>query len=138
MEFSLSFWALLIVKYGRFFTLVLFWHMDLKKVEKFNPEKRLDIRVGWYWQIFWFLNFLIFGHTFLQNHQNVKSCGCFGKFRKFAARWAQKFLKLMKSRIFPGLYFQKICSFLKPKSTKVKNRPYLTVKRAQKQQENSI
>ena len=29
-----------------------------------------------------------------------------------------------------------MCSFLKPKSTKVKNRPYLTVKIAQKQQDN--
>ena len=40
----------------------------------------------------------------------------------------------LKSSIFPGLYFEKICSFSKPKSTKVKT---LTVKRAQKQQENS-
>ena len=52
MEFLLCFWALLTVKYGRFFTLVLFGHMDEKKVEKFDPEKRLDFRVGSNWQIF--------------------------------------------------------------------------------------
>ena len=52
MEFSLCFGALLTVKYGRFFTLVLFGHMDEKKVEKFDPEKRLDFRVGSNWQIF--------------------------------------------------------------------------------------
>ena len=40
------------VKYGRFFTLVLFEHMDKKKVEKFHPEKRLDFRVGSNWHIF--------------------------------------------------------------------------------------
>ena len=28
------------------------WHMDEKKVEKFDPEKRLDFRVGSNWQIF--------------------------------------------------------------------------------------
>ena len=82
------------VKYGRFFTLVLFGHRDEKKVEKFHPEKRLDFRVGSNWHIFWFLNFLNFCHNILQNHQNVK--GCFGKFRKFAARWAQTLLKLMR------------------------------------------
>ena len=46
MEFSLCFGALITVKYGRFFTLVLFGHMDEKIVEKFDPEKRLDFRVG--------------------------------------------------------------------------------------------
>ena len=57
MEFSLCFWALMTVKYGRFFTLVLFGHMDEKKVEKFDPEKRLDFRVGSNWLILWLLNF---------------------------------------------------------------------------------
>ena len=52
MEFSLCFWALMTVKYGRFFILVLFGHMDEKKVEKFDPEKRLDFRVGSNWHIF--------------------------------------------------------------------------------------
>ena len=51
MEFSLSFWALLTVKYGRFSTLVLFGHMAEKKIEKFDPEKRLDFKVGSNWQI---------------------------------------------------------------------------------------
>ena len=46
MEFSLCFWALLTVKYGRFFTLVLFGHMDEKKVEKFDPEKKARFQ-GW-------------------------------------------------------------------------------------------
>ena len=32
----------------------------------------------------------------LQNYPNVRSWGCFGKFRKIAARWAQEFLKLIK------------------------------------------
>ena len=45
-EFSFCFCAPLTVKYGRFFTLVLFGHMDKKKVEKFDPEKRLDFRFG--------------------------------------------------------------------------------------------
>ena len=58
MEFSLCFWAFMTVKYGRFFTLVLFGHMDEKKVEKFDPEKRLDIRGGS--QIGKFSDFLIF------------------------------------------------------------------------------
>ena len=35
---SCCFCALLTVKYGRFFILVLFGHMDEKKVEKFDPE----------------------------------------------------------------------------------------------------
>ena len=51
MEFSLCFGALVTVKYGRFFTLVLFGHMDEKKVKKFYPKKRLDIRVDSNWQI---------------------------------------------------------------------------------------
>ena len=107
---------------------------------------------------------MIFGHNFLQNHQNVKSLGCFGKsgnlqqdghkifwnwWKNVWDNWCQswqpsKFNKqqmshfepTLKSSIFPGLYFEKICSFSKPK--RVKNRTYLTVKRAQKQQENSI
>ena len=52
MELSLCFGALLTVKYARFFPLVLFGHMDEKKVEKIDPEKRLDFRVGSNWQIF--------------------------------------------------------------------------------------
>ena len=52
MEFSCCFCALLTVKYGRFFTLVLFGHKDEKKVEKFHPEKRLDFRVGSNWHVF--------------------------------------------------------------------------------------
>ena len=39
MEFSLCFWALLTVKYGRFFTLVLFEHMDKKKMKNFTLKK---------------------------------------------------------------------------------------------------
>ena len=47
--------------------------------------------------IFLISNFFgFFVHNFLQNHPNVKSWVCFEKFRKFSARWAQKFLKLMK------------------------------------------
>ena len=49
---SLCFWALVTVKYGRFFTLVLLRHMDEIKVEKIDPESRLDFRVGSNWQIF--------------------------------------------------------------------------------------
>ena len=56
MEFSLCFWALMTVKCGRFFTLVLFGQRDKKKVEKFHPEKRLDFRVGSNWHIFGFVN----------------------------------------------------------------------------------
>ena len=37
MEFSLCFWALLTVKYGRFFTLVLFGHVPRYNVEV-TPE----------------------------------------------------------------------------------------------------
>ena len=36
-------------------------------------------------------NFCLNCHNSLQNHQNSKSLGCFGKFRKFAARWAPEF-----------------------------------------------
>ena len=46
MELSLCFWALLTVKYGRFFPLVLFGHMDEKKVEKFDLEKKARFQ-GW-------------------------------------------------------------------------------------------
>ena len=52
MEFSLCFGALFTLKNGQFFTLVLFGHMDEKIVEKFDPEKRLDFRVGSDWQLF--------------------------------------------------------------------------------------
>ena len=39
MEFSLCFWALVTVKYGRFFTLVLFGYMDEKKLKKLTLKK---------------------------------------------------------------------------------------------------
>ena len=38
--------------------------------------------------------FWLIVYNFLQNHPNVKSWVCFEKFRKFAAGWAQEFLKL--------------------------------------------
>ena len=47
MEFSLCFWALWTVKYGQFFTLVLFGHKDEKKGEKFHPENRIDFRISY-------------------------------------------------------------------------------------------
>ena len=37
MEILLCFWALLTVKYGRFFNLVLFGHRDEKKIETSFP-----------------------------------------------------------------------------------------------------
>ena len=90
MEFSQCFWALLTVKYGRFFTLVLFGHMAEKKVEKFDPEKRLDFRVGSNWLILWLLNFEgcqlwhQLSQTFLhQFHQFLcQSCCNFPEFSK--------------------------------------------------------
>ena len=39
MEILLCFWALLTVKYGRFFPLVLFGHMDEKKLKIFILKK---------------------------------------------------------------------------------------------------
>merc|ERR1712165_493577 len=57
---------------------------------------------------------------------------------KFNKQKMSQLEQTLKSSIFPGLYFQKICSFSKPKSTKVKNRPHLTIKRAQNQQDNSL
>ena len=49
----------------------------------------------------------------LQNQPNVRCWGCFGKFRKFAARWAQEFFKLLK----------KCLRQLKPKLATLKIQP---------------
>ena len=57
MEFSLCFWALLTVKYGRFFTLVLFGHMDEKKLKNLTLKKG---EISGLAQIGRFSDFLIF------------------------------------------------------------------------------
>ena len=165
MEFSLCFWALLTVKYGRFFTLVLFGHMDEKKVEKFDPEKRLDFRVGSNWLILWLLNFegCQLWHQLSQAflHQFFKflcpSCCKIPEFSKTPPTsyiWMNlkevvtknqknkksekcQFEPTLKCYHFSGWHFSTFFASLCPKSTKVKNRPYLTVKGAKKQQENS-
>ena len=90
MEFSCCFCALLTVKYGRFFTLVLFGHRDEKKLKNFTLKKGKISRLAQIGIFFDFFFFLIFGHNFLQIHPNVRSWGCFGKFRKFTAKWAQE------------------------------------------------
>ena len=94
--FSASFWALSLVKYGRTFILVLLNHISNKKVQKYHFQKRLNFRGGSNWQIFQFLIFWFFVNNSLENHPNWKCRECFENFRKFAARWAQKFPKLME------------------------------------------
>ena len=78
--FSVSFWTLSIVKYGRTFILVLMNHISKKKVENFHPQKRLNFRVGYNWQIFNFLIiFWFFVNNSPQNHPNLKYRECFEK-----------------------------------------------------------
>ena len=59
------------------------------------------------------------------------------KIRKLRHQKICQFEPILKSSLFSGWNFWTFFSFSKPKSTKVKNRPYLTVKRGQKQQDNS-
>ena len=51
-----------------------------KKVENFHPQKRLNFRVGYNWQIFNFLIiFWFFVNNSPQNHPNLKYRECFEK-----------------------------------------------------------
>ena len=54
------------------------------------------------------------------------------KIRKLSKQKICQFEPTLKSSLFSGWNFSTFFSSLCPKSTKVKNRPYLTVKRAQK------
>ena len=60
------------------------------------------------------------------------------KIRKSRNQKICQFEPTLKSSLFSGSNFSTFFSSICPKSTKVKNRPYLTVKRAQKHKENSI
>ena len=72
--------------------MVLHSKIDLEIAEKFWFK---DDNLFFEWT---FLNknaiFLKNCHNSFQYHQNSKCWGCFGKFRKFAARWAQEFFKI--------------------------------------------
>ena len=64
----------------RTFILVLMNHISKKKVENFHPQKRLNFRVGYNWQIFNFLIiFWFFVNNSPQNHPNLKYRECFEK-----------------------------------------------------------
>ena len=58
--------------------------------------------------------------------------------RKLRNQKICQFEPTLKSSLFSGSNFSTFFSSICPKSTKVKNRPYLTVIRAQKYKENSI
>ena len=60
------------------------------------------------------------------------------KIRKLRNQKICQFEPTLISSLFSGSNFSPFFSSICPKSTKVKNRPYLTVKRAQKHKENSI
>ena len=60
------------------------------------------------------------------------------KIRKLRNQKICQFEPTLKSSLFSGSNFSTFFSSIYPKSTKVKNRPYLTVTRAQKHKENSI
>ena len=55
-----------------------------KKLINLTFKKRKIFRGGSNWPIFWIADFPSFFHNFIQKHQNLKSWGCFIKFRKFA------------------------------------------------------
>ena len=92
----LMFCACLTIQYGRFFILVLLGHIIEKICWKIATSKRLNFRVCSIWQFSEIYFFWFFVHNILPNHAKLKCWGSIIKFRKFAAKWAQKFSKLME------------------------------------------
>ena len=166
LELSCCFCAHLTVNYGRFFTLVLFGFKNEHIFWKYNPGKMLDFRVAKIGSFLacWILRVANFGinylrHFFINFKNFCAHCAAnflnfpkhphyitfwwfwrklWPKIRKLRNQKICQFEPTLKSSLFSGWNFSTFFSSLCPKSTKVKNRPYLTVKRAQKHLENSI
>ena len=104
LKFSECFCALLTVKYGRFFTLVLFGFENEHIFWKYNPGKMLDFRVGSNWLIFCLLNFEgcqlwhQLSQTFLHQFQNFL-CPLCCKFPEFCKAFLLHYILMILKEV---------------------------------------